>query len=170
MKFPLLAAFLWAHLFLCAQESHLQILKNGKVNKRIPEGSTIIVMDDSGYKYIGPYSIINDSNLAIAGAIISINKIEEFRFPRQPKKPFDWKTFGYITAGVILSTAGMILSKWEKPKDAIINSATLGYSQYVIRAAKKLIFKKKRKFKMGKKRRLRIWSLSPYHQQQRKAF
>ena len=169
MKFPLLAAFLCAHLFLCAQEPHLQILKNGKVKKRIPEGTMIIVTDDSGYKYIGPYSIINDSNLAISGAIIPLRKVEEFKFPPKPKKPFDWKTFGYITAGVVLSTAGMILSKWEKPKDAVISSAMIGYSQYVIQAAKKLIFKKKRKFNIGKKRRLRIWSLSPYHQQQ-KAF
>lgn len=170
MKFPLLAAFLFTQVLLCAQEPHLQILKNGKVNKRIPEGSTIIVTDDSGYKYIGPYSIINDSNLAIAGAIIPVNKIEEFKFPHQPKKPFDWKTFGYITAGVILSTAGMTLSKWEKLPDAIVNSTVIGYSPYLIQGAKKLIFKKKRKFRMGKKRRLRIWSLSPYHQQQPKAF
>jgi hypothetical protein len=169
MKFPLLTAFLLTQVFLCAQEPHLQLLKNGKVKKRIPEGSTIIVTDDSGYKYVGPYSIINDSNLAISGAIIPLSHVTEFKFPRQPKKPFDWKTFGYITAGVILSTAGMILSKWEKPRDAIIASATVGYSQYVIQAAKKLIFKKKRKFRIGKKRKLRVWSLQPYHQQQ-KAF
>lgn len=169
MKFPLLTAFLLTQVLLCAQEPHLQLLKNGKVKKRIPEGSTIIVTDDSGYKYIGPYSIINDSNLAISGAIIPLSHVTEFKFPRKPKKPFDWKTFGYITAGVILSTAGMTLSKWETLPRAAFNSAVLGYSQYAIQGAKKLIFSKKKKFKMGKKRKLRIWSLYPYHQQQ-KAF
>jgi hypothetical protein len=167
MKFPLLAAFLLAQLCLCAQEPHLQILKNGKVKKRIPEGSTIIVTDNTGFKYIGPYRIVNDSNLSISGTIVPINSIEDFKFPRPPKKPFDWKTFGYITAGVILSTAGMALSKWEKFPDAVINSTVIGYSPYVIQGAKKLIFKKKRKFKMGKKRKLRIWSIEPFHQQQR---
>lgn len=169
MKFPLLAAFLIMHVVAFAQEPHLQLLKNGKVKKRLPEGKAIILTDHSGAKYIGSYSIINDSNVSIAGTIVPLKNVVEFRFPKKTKKPFDWKRFGYATAGFVLSAAGMFLSKWETAGSALASAAVLAYAQYPIQAAKKLIFSKKKKFRIGKKRKLRVWSLNPFHQQQ-KAF
>jgi hypothetical protein len=164
MKLPLLAACLLLCFTAIAQEPHLQLLKNGRVKKRITEGSTIILTDNTGFKYVGTYRIINDSNISVSGVIVPINSVVRFKFPRKPPEPFDWKRFAYTTAGFILSSAGMALSKWETVPNAIMSSAVIAYAQYPIQAAKKLIFSKKRKFRIGKKRKLRVWSIYPHYQ------
>jgi hypothetical protein len=162
MKLLLLAASLFANSFVFSQAAHLQVLKNGKVKKRIPEGTVVKLVDYSGNVYIGPYNIINDSVLLISKVLVKIGDMRELKLIRKKdKKPFNWEQFGYTTLGVALSTAGMSLSKWEPLPRAALYSAILGYSPYGFAALKKIRFKKK-KFHSNKRIRLRIWSIDQY--------
>jgi hypothetical protein len=162
MKSLLLAASLLLYTLAFSQEPHLQVIKNGKVRKRVPEGTYIRLIDRSGNVYIGPYNIINDSILLIGPVQVNINDMRQLRlYRKKDKKPFNWEQFGYSTLGVALSTAGMSLSKWEPLGRAAIYSAVLGYSQYALGALKKVSLKKRR-FRSNKRIRLRIWTIDNY--------
>lgn len=162
MKPALLVIFLFMSSLAFTQEAHLQVLKNGKVRKRIPEGTIIKLTDKAGNVYIGPYGIINDSNIVIGDVQVRINDMKQLNLlKKKQKKPFDKKRFAYTTLGVVLATAGMTLSKWETFPKALLYSSILGYSSYAIEALTKLSFKKK-KFKVSKKKKLRIWTIERY--------
>jgi hypothetical protein len=162
MKSLLLAASLLLYSFVFSQEPHLQVIKNGKVRKRIPEGTFIKLTDRAGDVYIGPYNIINDSILLIGKVQVRISDMRQLRlFRKKDKKPFNWEQFGYTTLGVALSTAGMSIPKWEPLPRAALYSAVLGYSGYAFGALKKVSLKKRR-FRSNKRIRLRIWTIENY--------
>lgn len=159
MKLRLLILLLIAPLFSLAQEVNLRIIKNGKVKKKIPNGTYLVIVDKNRDKYVGPFYIVNDSMLSVGESFIPINSVVSIKFQKPPKNPFNWGQFGLVTLGVGLSTAGMAGAGWETPKNAIINSTVIGYSPYIIDAAKRAIFKKKRKWKVRRNTWFRIWDM-----------
>lgn len=162
MKWPLLTALILQGLISIAQDAHLQVIKNGKIKKRIHEGTVVKLTDFAGNIYIGPFRIINDSNLLIANVPVKINDMVLVQLYRGKKKQgFDWARFAYTTLGVALSTAGMTLSKWEDFDRALLSSAVLGYSSYALSALTKMSLKK-RKFHRNNRIRFRIWSIERY--------
>jgi hypothetical protein len=159
MKTCLLIVF----CFLCSigfsQEANLQLVKNGRIKKRIVNGTTLVIIDKKGDKYIGAFYIVNDSMLSVTDRFIPVSSIEIIKLPRSPKKPFNWKQFGLVSLGVALSSAGMAASGWETTENAIIYSSVIGYSPYLINSAKKLLFKKRKQWHIHKKAKLRIWDM-----------
>jgi hypothetical protein len=158
----LLFIFLGAVLLLQAQQTQLQIVKNGKVKKRIYTGQIIKVIDWQHNAYFGPLVILNDTMVLFNDVFIPVSHISKVILVRaKEKQPFDWVRFGYTTLGVVLSTAGMSLAKWEPFHKALVYSAVLGYSSYALQAISKIPLKK-RKFKMNRRREVRIWSIINY--------
>lgn len=159
MKLRLLILLLMAPLFSWTQDVNLRIIKNGKVKKKIPNGSYLIIVDKNHDKYVGNFYIMNDSLLSVGESIVPVKDVVSIKLRKPPKKPFNWAQFGLVTLGVGLSSAGMAASGWETPKNAIINSTVIGYSPYIIGAAKNAIFKKKRKWKVKRNTWFRIWDM-----------
>lgn len=158
----LLFIFLGAAILLQAQETQLQIVKNGKVKKRIYTGQIIKIIDWQGNAYFGPVIIFNDTTLVFNDVFIPVSHISKVILVKnKQKQPFDWARFGYTTLGAALSTAGMTLAKWEPFHKAVVYSAVLGYSSYALQALSKIPLKK-RKFKMNRRREVRIWSILNY--------
>ena len=159
MKLRLLTLLFVLPLISLAQDVNLRIIKNGKVKHKIPNGTYLVIVDKNQDKYVGPFYIVNDSVLSVGESFIPINSVVSIKFRKPPKKPFNWAQFGLVTLGVGLSSVGMAASGWETPKNAIINSTVIGYSPYLIDAAKRAIFKKKRKWKVKRNTWFRIWDM-----------
>jgi len=162
MKAVLLVVFIFLSPLAFSQAAHIQVLKNGKVKKRIPEGTYIKLTDRNGSLFIGPYRVISDSTLVIGNVPVQISRMREMKLlTKKEKHEFDTKRFAYSSLGVALSTAGMALSKWEPLPRAALYSSVLGYSNYAIEPISRISFKKK-KFKVTRKRKLRIWTIDNY--------
>jgi hypothetical protein len=162
MKLTLTAGLIFSFLMCSAQEPQLQILKNGKIKKRISEGMVIKVVDHSNDVYIGPFYVINDTLIRVGKGIIGTSSIKQLAFlKKRVTQPFNWTRFGYTTLGVGLSVAGMTLSGWEDFPNALLYSAVLGYSSYIIGPLTKISLKKK-KFTFKGNKRIRVWSLVDY--------
>lgn len=163
MKHLLLLFIFLSTVFITdAQQPQLQIVQNGKVKKRIYTGQIIKIIDNQGNAYFGPVIIFNDTTLVFNDVFITVSHISKVIFVKdKQKQPFDWARFGYTTLGAALSTAGMTLAKWEPFHKAVVYSAVLGYSSYALQAISKIPLRK-RKFKMNRRREVRIWSIINY--------
>lgn len=90
---------------------------------------------------------------------IALNDIATIKFPREKEKmKIDKKQFAWVTLGVGLVTAGLVLADWKEFPAALGIAATIGYTPYVFMLLKSISFKK-HKFKIGKRYTLRIWDI-----------
>jgi hypothetical protein len=133
--------------------------KNGGVKKRIEPGTVLVLTTKSNDIYKGALLQMKKDSLYFSYVTVNINDIASIKLPRtKPKMKWSWEEFGYVTLGVGLTTAGLVLANWQEFPQALGTASVIGYSQYVFRGIKSISFKKRR-FKIGKKYTLRIWDL-----------
>ncbi len=77
---------------------------------------------------------------------------------KKKKFPADAKTLLAITGGVALTSVGLSLNNLNKPKDAIIAAATIGYAPLLLKhfGGRFFYMLHRKKFRMGKKYRLQV--------------
>jgi hypothetical protein len=152
-------SFFSVNCFSQIRPVQLHLQKNGKVKKRFEPGTSISVIDRSGNKFSG-YAIFETDTIVLNGISVPLRSVRRFIITHnKPGHPINWTELGYVTLGVVISTVGMALAKWEPWQTAALNSVVLGYSPYLFQKIKRISFKKY-KYKIGGRFRLRVWDLN----------
>ena len=160
MKQLLLLSFLFVIVNGFSQTPvQLHLKKNGKIKKRIETGTAFVITTKSSDIYKGALLDMEKDSIYFSYATIAINEIAVIKFPRTKEKMhIDAKQFAWVTLGVGLVTAGLVLADWKEFPSALGIASVIGYSPYVFQLLKSISFKKNR-FKIGKRYTLRIWDI-----------
>ena len=161
MKLTLLASFLLLFLINCLSQQLIQLhlKKHARIKKRIELGTPGLSVTKKNDVHAGAIRQLKRDSIYFNNGIVSIKDINRIKFPRtKARMKFDWEEFGYVSLGVGLTTAGLVLAKWKEFPDALTIACSLGYSPYLLRLLRSVSLKK-RKFTMGHKYSLRIWDI-----------
>jgi len=161
MKLLLLVFSLLLSLLNCFSQQLIQLhlKKHARIKKRIELGTPVLIVTKKNDVYAGAIKQLKRDSIYFNNGIVAIKDIDRIKFPRtKVRMKFDWEEFGYVSLGVGLTTAGLVLAKWKEFPDALTIACSLGYSPYLPRLLRSMSLKK-RKFKMGHKYSLRIWDI-----------
>jgi len=160
MKQLLLLSFLLIFINGFSQAPvQLHLKKNGKIKKRIEPGTLFVITTKGNDIYKGALQDMEKDSIYLSYVTIAINEIAAIKFPREKEKmKIDATQFAWVTLGVGLVTAGLVLADWKEFPSALGIAATIGYSPYVFQLLKSISLKK-HKFKIGKRYTLRIWDI-----------
>lgn len=141
-----------------AQRGFLYVKKHGfKKVKTFEEGETIQFQTQDHQSIYGTLALVNKDSVNINGNWFAVSIIQKIILKNKTNaSPATIKIFLLTTAGVVLSTAGMTLSKWAGFKKALAYSAGVGYGNYLIRFFPKF---KRKKYIIGKKYSLQTLDL-----------
>ena len=141
------------------QPVQLHLKKNGRAKKRIELGSPVMLITKNKKLFAGPLIQLKRDSIYFSNAAVALKDIDRIKLPRNKnRRKFDWEEFGYVSFGVGLTTAGLVLANWSDFPGALGIASAIGYSPYLLRLLKSVSFKK-RKFKIGHKYSLRIWEI-----------
>jgi hypothetical protein len=137
----------------------LHLKKNGAVKKRIEPGSVLVIQTKAGDIYKGALTGFKKDSIRLSYVTVGLNEIASIKLPRtKAKMKVDLEQFAWVSLGVGLTTAGLVLADWKEFPGALGIAATIGYSPYVFQLLKSISLKKHR-FKIGKRYTLRIWDI-----------
>jgi hypothetical protein len=161
MKQLLLVFFLTLFITDCFSQLPVQLhlKKNGRVKKRIEAGMEIRVITKNREVFAGPVIRLRRDSIGFSNAAVAVNDILQIKLSRtKSRMKIDPEELGYVTLGVGLTTAGLILANWEEFPEALGIAAVIGYSPYLFRLLKSISLKK-HKYKIGRRFTLRIWDI-----------
>lgn len=160
MKQLLLLSFLLVFINGFSQTPvQLHLKKNGKIKKRMEPGTIFVLTTKDSHIYKGALLDMEKDSLNFSYVTLALNDIATIKFPREKEKfKIDAKQFAWVTLGVGLVTAGLVLADWKEFPSALGIAAIIGYSPYVFMSLKSISFKK-HKYKIGKRYTLRIWDI-----------
>jgi hypothetical protein len=137
----------------------LHLRKNGAVKKRIEPGSVFVIRTKTGDIYKGALTGFKKDSFRLSHVTIGLNEIASIKLPRtKAKMKIDLEQFAWVTLGVGLTTAGLVLANWKEFPAALSIASGIGYSPYVLQLLRSISLKKHR-FKIGKRYTLRIWDI-----------
>jgi hypothetical protein len=161
MKQLLLVFFLTSFITDCFSQLPVQLhlKKNGRVKKRIEAGMEIRVITKDREIFSGPVIRLRTDSIWFSHAAVGVNDIFQIKLSRtKPRMKIDAEELGYVTLGVGLTTAGLVLADWEEFPQALGIAAAIGYSPYLFRLLKSISLKKY-KYRIGRRFTLRVWDI-----------
>ena len=135
------------------------------------EGDRIHLILHDGSTYRGIITLLINDTIYVNGKPVPRMAVDAVVLNEATKKKFpaDAKTMLAITGGVALTTVGLSLNDLNKPKDALIAAATIGYAPLLLKhfGGRLLYALKRKKFRIGKKYRLQVLD---FHLPRQRAF
>ncbi len=143
----------------CQQPVQIHLKKNGRVKKRIAIGDELIVFTNKNEIISGNIYKLTTDSIYFRNATIAINTISHIKFQRGKKRMhIDLKEFGFVSLGVVLTTAGLVAAEWNEFPEALGIAAAIGYTPYIFGLLKSISLRKY-KFKIGNRYTLRVWDI-----------
>ena len=143
-----------------SQAGFLFVKKGANKKRSYTEGDRIHLLLNSGQEYRGVITLLRNDTIFINGKAVPRLEVKALILNEAKKKKFpaDTKTMLAITGGVALTTVGLSLNDLNKPKDAFIAAAVIGYAPLLLKhfGGRFLYSIKRKKFKIGKKYRLQV--------------
>jgi hypothetical protein len=154
-----------------SQTGFLFVKKGANKKRSYTEGDRIHLLLHNGEHRRGIITLLMNDTIYVNGKAVPRMDVSAVVLNEAKKKKFpaDAKTLLAITGGVALTSVGLSLNKMNKPKDAIIAAATIGYAPLLLKhfGGRFLYFLQRKKFRIGKKYRLQVLDL---HLPRRRAF
>lgn len=148
MQKLLLVFFLFFSQILFAQRGMVYVKKKGfKKVRTFAEETEIGFKTKNDQSVYGILALVKKDSIFVNGNFFSVSDIRTILLKKKEDKIFPTENFLWTTAGVALSTAGITLAKWEGFNRALVYSAGLGYTNFLLSYLK---FKRK-KYSIGKK-------------------
>lgn len=160
---------LLASLFAHSQDGYLFIKKGIKKKKTYNEGSRILLETKGDTVRGGIITMLRNDTIWINGLPVPRKSVKAV-YPNQKKKKtfhVSAKNLLLITGGVVLTTAGLALSKQATWKEALTAGVVIGYGQLGIQYLMKSLNFRRKKYKIGKKFQL---SVLDFHIPRRRGF
>ena len=133
-----------------AQTGYLNVKKNGRKVRTFYEGDYVRVQIGQRI-FEGYLNLLKDDTVYIDRTAYHHSQLKTIYLPRKKPKGTSIKQIAFVTAGVALSTFGMVVSKYETFDNALRSTAAIGYGPLVINELRRHISFKKKKYKLGKK-------------------
>ena len=144
----------------CAQTGYLNVKKNGRKVKTFYEGDYVRVQIGQRI-FEGYLNLLKDDTVYIDRTAYHQSQLKTIYLPRKKPKGVSAKQIAFVTAGVALSTFGMVVSKYETFNDAIVSTSAIGYGPLAIHELKRHISFKRKKYKLGKKFTVQVLDFYP---------
>jgi hypothetical protein len=137
----------------------LHLKKNGVVKKKIEPGFVLVIKTKTGDIYNGALTGFKKDSIRLSYVTVGLNEITSIKFPRAKEKMrIDGNQLAWVTLGVGLTTAGLVVANWKDFPGALGIAAAIGYSPYVFQLLRSVSFKK-HQYKIGKRYTLRLWDI-----------
>jgi len=134
---------------LLAQRGWIYIKKNGfKKVRSFNEGSSLKFKTKQERIVTGTLIFVKKDSIYVNADAFALSDITTIYVRDRKKSKASMQTFLYTTAGVALTTTGIVLAKWDSFQRGLIYSAIIGYGNFLIKHFPSF---KRKKYQMGKK-------------------